>query len=277
VQDLFTQILETFGRFSLSSTLDIVIVTIVFYGVLMVVRGTRADQVLRGVILLFIFFSIMASLFHLTMVDWLLRNSPLVLLVAIPIIFQPELRRALEQVGRTSAIINHPLATLQTPLMPATIEELASAVDRLASRRYGGLLVLEGTTGLEDFVRSGVRVDAEVTSDLLVTIFFVHSPLHDGAVIIRGDRVLAAGCVLPLTDNPRAAGRGTRHRAAIGITEQTDAACIVVSEETGQISIARAGNLLTDVSRERLIRYIELFYNARTPVQEPRLVPTGGL
>jgi diadenylate cyclase len=277
VHDLFTQTLKTFERFSLSSTLDIVIVTIVIYGVLMVVRGTRADQVLRGVILLFIFFSIMANLFHLTMVDWLLRNAPVVLLVAIPIIFQPELRRALEQVGRTSAIINHPLATLQNPLVPATIEELVSAVDTLASRHYGALLVLEGTTGLEDFVRSGVRVDAEVTSDLLVTIFFVHSPLHDGAVIVRGDRVLAAGCVLPLTDNPRAAGRGTRHRAAIGITEQTDAACIVVSEETGQISIARAGNLLSDVSRERVVRYIELFYHSRTPAPEPTLVPTGGL
>jgi len=277
VQALFSQILETFGRFSLSSALDIFIITIVFYGVLMVVRGTRADQVLRGVILLFIFFSIMAAAFHLTMVDWLLRNSPVVLLVAIPIIFQPELRRALEQVGRTSAIINHPLATLQMPLLPTTIEELVTAVDRLATRHYGALLVLEGTTGLEDFVRSGVRVDAEVTADLLVTIFFVHSPLHDGAVIIRGDRVLAAGCVLPLTDNPRAVGRGTRHRAAIGITEQTDAACIVVSEETGEISIARAGNLLTNVSRDRLVRYIELFYNSRTPVVEPTLVPTGGL
>jgi diadenylate cyclase len=277
VHSLLSQILETFGRFSLSSALDILIVTVVFYGVLMVVRGTRADQVLRGVILLFIFFSIMAALFHLTMVDWLLRNSPVVLLVAIPIIFQPELRRALEQVGRTSAIINHPLATLQTPLLPATIEELATAIDRLATRRYGALLVLEGTTGLEDFVRSGVRVDAELTADLLVTIFFVHSPLHDGAVIVRGDRVLAAGCVLPLTDNPRAAGRGTRHRAAIGITEQTDAACIVVSEETGQISIARAGNLLTNVSRDRLVRYIELFYNSRTPVPAQTLVPAGGL
>jgi diadenylate cyclase len=249
---------------------------VVFYGVLMVVRGTRADQVLRGVILLFIFFSIMAALFHLTMVDWLLRNSPLVLLVAIPIIFQPELRRALEQVGRTSAIINHPLATLQTPLQSTTLEEIVAAVDRLASRHYGALLVLEGATGLEDFVRSGVRVDGDVTSDLLVTIFFVHSPLHDGAVIIRGDRVLAAGCVLPLTDNPRAAGRGTRHRAALGITEQTDAACIVVSEETGQISIARSGHLIADVSRERLARYIELFYSSRVPAAEPRLVSSGG-
>lgn len=277
MQGLLSQILETFGRFNLSSLLDIIIVTVVIYGVLMLVRGTRADQVLRGVILLFIFFSIMASVFHLTMVDWLLRNSPVVLLVAIPIVFQPELRRALEQVGRTSAIINHPLATLQTPLTPGTIEQLVGAIDRLASRHYGALLVLEGTTGLEDFVRSGVRVDAEATSDLLVTIFFVHSPLHDGAVIIRGDRVLAAGCVLPLTDNPRAAGRGTRHRAAIGITEQTDAACIVVSEETGQISIARAGNLLSDVSHDRLVRYIELFYNSRTPAPETRLVPSGGL
>jgi len=215
VNDLVSQVLSTFSRFTVSSALDIIIVTVVFYGVLMLVRGTRADQVLRGVILLFIFFSIMASLFHLTMVDWLLRNSPLVLLVAIPIIFQPELRRALEQVGRTSALINRPLATLSTPLQTSTADEIAAGVRRLAERHYGALIVLEGTTGLEDFVRSGTRIDGDVTSDLLATIFFVHAPLHDGAVIIRGDRILAAGCVLPLSDNPRAIGHGTRHRAAL--------------------------------------------------------------
>jgi diadenylate cyclase len=276
VHDLIGQTLSSFSRFTWSSALDILIVTVLFYGVLMLVRGTRADQVLRGVILLFIFFSIMAALFNLTMVDWLLRNSPVVLLVAIPIIFQPELRRALEQVGRTSALINRPLATLATPLQTSAVDEMVDAVRRLSERSYGALIVLEGTTGLEDFVRSGTRVDGEVTSDLLVTIFFVHSPLHDGAAIIRGDRVLAAGCVLPLSDNPRAVGRGTRHRAALGITEQTDAVCVVVSEETGSVSLARAGHLLTDISMEHLGRFLRAFYHAHPQLAEPRLEPVGG-
>lgn len=276
MQALFSQILDTFSRFTLSSALDIIIVTALFYGVLMVVRGTRADQVLRGVILLFIFFSIMAALFHLTMVDWLLHNSPVVLLVAIPIIFQPELRRALEQVGRTSAIINHPLATLSTPMQTSAAEEIANAVTRLAQRHYGALIVLEGTTGLQDFVQSGSRMDSLITSDLIVTVFFVNAPLHDGAMIVRGDRIVAAGCVLPLTDNPRAAGRGTRHRAAIGITEQTDAACIVVSEETGTISIARAGHLMPNLARDRLLRYLEAFYSSKVPATEAELSPAVG-
>lgn len=273
MHDLFSHVHTSFDRFTPNSALDIVIVTLLFYSVLMLVRGTRADQVLRGVILLFIFFSLAAAAFHLTMVDWLLRNSPIVLLVAIPIIFQPELRRALEQVGRTSAIINHPIATLSTPISTSSCDELVAAVRRLAERHYGALIVLEGTTGLEDFVRSGVRVDGDVTNDLLVTIFFVHSPLHDGAVIIRGDRVLAAGCVLPLSDGPEALGYGTRHRAAIGITEQTDAACLVVSEETGTVSLARNGHITSDVNYEHLSRFIQAFF--RTHVGEPRLVAAG--
>ena len=273
---LINQILDALARFTLSSALDIIIVSLLFYGVLMVVRGTRADQVLRGVIVLFIFFTIMAASFHLTMVDWLVRNSPVVLLVAIPIIFQPELRRALEQVGRTSAIINHPLATLSTPLQPSTSDEIVDAVTRLSQRHYGALIVLEGTTGLQDFVQSGVRMDSVVSSDLIVTVFFVNGPLHDGAMIVRGERIVAAGCVLPLTDNPRAAGRGTRHRAAIGITEQTDSACIVVSEESGTISVARAGHLMTNLSRDRLHRYLEAFYSAKAPSNEPELAAVAG-
>lgn len=274
MHDLVSRVLSIFSHFTLSSALDIAIVTLLFFGVLMLVRGTRADQVLRGVLLLFIFFSLMAAAFHLTMVDWLLRNSPVVLLVAIPIIFQPELRRALEQVGRTSAIINHPLATFSAPLQASACDEIVDAVQQLVERRYGALIVLEGTTGLEDFVRSGVRVDGDVTSDLLLTIFFVHTPLHDGAVIIRGDRILAAGCVLPLSDNPRAAGLGTRHRAALGITEQTDAACIVVSEETGTVAIARGGHLTRNVRIERLGQYIQAFY--RTESAEARMLVAEG-
>ncbi len=273
MHDLISHVLTTFSHFTLSSALDVAIVTLLFFGVLMLVRDTRADQVLRGMIVLFIFFSLMASAFHLTMVDWLLRNSPLVLLVAIPIIFQPELRRALEQVGRTSAIINHPLATFSAPSQASACDEIVDAVQQLVERGYGALIVLEGTTGLEDFVRSGVRVDGDVSSDLLLTIFFVHTPLHDGAVIVRGDRILAAGCVLPLSDDPRAAGLGTRHRAALGITEQTDAACIVVSEETGGISIARAGHLTRNVRVERLAQYIQTFYRAES--SEAQLLAAG--
>lgn len=279
MSDLFSQIQSAFSHFTASSAIDIAIVTLLFYGVLMLVRGTRADQVLRGVIVLFIFFSIMASLFHLTMVDWLLRNSPLVLLVAIPIIFQPELRRALEQVGRTSAIINHPIATLSTPLQPLSVEELVDAVRRLCERHYGALITVEGNTGLEDFVRSGERIDGVLTSDLLVNIFFPNAPLHDGAVIVRGDRVLAAGCVLPLSENPMSAGRGTRHRAALGITEQTDATCIIVSEETGTVSVARAGNLIGGVSLQRLTSYLETWYRTHArpteDVPDPGFVPVG--
>jgi diadenylate cyclase len=275
VAELIAQIVSAFSHFTPSSALDIAIVTLLFYGILMLVRGTRADQVLRGIILLFIFFSIAAAVFHLTMVDWLLSNSPLVLLVALPIIFQPELRRALEQVGRTSALINRPLATLATPLQPSSSEEVVDAVVRLAERQYGALIVLEGNTGLEDFVRSGTRVDGEVTSDLLVSIFFPHSPLHDGAVIVRGDRLVAAGCVLPLSDNPAALGHGTRHRAAVGITEQTDAACIVVSEETGVVSLARAGHLSENIAIERLSRFLEAFYHTHAQPSTPQIRPWG--
>jgi len=266
VHDLFSHVHSSFDRFTFSSALDILIVTVLFYSVLMLVRVTMADQVLRGVILLFIFFSLVAAAFQLTMVNWLLHNSPLVLLVAIPIIFQPELRRALEQVGRTSAIINHPIATLSTPMSTSSCDELVKAVRRLAERHYGALIVLEGTTGLEDFVRSGVRVDGDVTSDLLVTIFFLHSPLHDGAVIVQKDRIAAAACFLPLSMNPVLSTQlGTRHRAAIGITEETDAIAVVISEESGAISLASAGNIERELSVEELRRRLSQLLRRYVP------------
>jgi diadenylate cyclase len=258
---LFHTIFSTFSRFGVSSAVDIVIVGLIFYGLLMLVRGTRADQILRGLIVVFIVLALATSVFHLTMVDWLLRNSPLVLLVALPIIFQPELRRALEQVGRTSAIVNHPLAVFVTPGMRTTaVDELVEAARRLVEKRYGALIAVEAVTGLEEYVRSGVRVDADISADLLVNIFFPNAPLHDGAVIVRDDRVLAAGCLLPLSENLRARDLGTRHKAAVGVTEQTDAVCIAISEETGTISIARSGHLTHDITPERLHRFLSAFY-----------------
>lgn len=267
---LLHTIFSTFARFGVSSLVDIVIVGLIFYGLLMLVRGTRADQILRGLIVVFIVLALATSVFHLTMVDWLLQNSPLVLLVALPIIFQPELRRALEQVGRSSAIMNHPLAVFGAPQVRTTaVDELVTASQRLAERRYGGLIVVEGVTGLEEYVRSGVRVDAAVSADLLVNIFFPNSPLHDGAVIVREDRLLAAGCVLPLSDNLRSRALGTRHKAAVGVTELTDAMCVAVSEETGTTSIARAGHLMGDVSAERLGRFLTAFYHRQAAESQP--------
>jgi diadenylate cyclase len=267
---LLHTIFSTFSRFGVASAVDVIIVGLIFYGLLMLVRGTRADQILRGLIVVFIVLAVATSVFHLTMVDWLLRNSPLVLLVALPIIFQPELRRALEQVGRSSAIVNHPLSVFVPPSMrTTTVDELVDAARRLGERRYGALIAIEGVTGLEEFVRSGRRVDADISADLLVNIFFPNSPLHDGAAILREDRILAAGCVLPLSDSVQARELGTRHRAALGVTEQTDAMCIAISEETGTISIARSGNLMRDVSPDRLHRFLTAFYHrqmAEAPV-----------
>jgi diadenylate cyclase len=264
-------ILSTFSRFTVSSAVDIAIVGLIFYGLLMLVRGTRADQILRGLIILFIVLAVATSIFHLTMVNWLLDNSPLVLLVALPIIFQPELRRALEQVGRSSSIVNHPLAVFNAQTSPTTpVDEIIRSCRRLMEHRYGALIVIEGVTGLQDFVRSGISVDAGISADLIVNIFFPNAPLHDGAMIIRGDRVLAAGCVLPLTENQARSSLGTRHRAAIGITETTDAVSIVVSEETGHISIARHGRL-NDVSIERLGRFLTGLYG-RQEAEGPELV-----
>lgn len=258
---LLHTIVSTFSRFGVASAVDIVIVGLIFYGLLMLVRGTRADQILRGLIVVFIVLAVATSIFHLTMVDWLLRNSPLVLLVALPIIFQPELRRALEQVGRSSAIVNHPLSVFVAPTMRTTaVEELVAACRRLVDRRYGALIAVEGVTGLEEYVRSGVRVDADISTDLLVNIFFPNSPLHDGAAVLREDRILAAGCVLPLSDDLQSRELGTRHRAALGVTELTDAMCIAISEETGTISIARSGNLMRDVSPDRLQRFLTAYF-----------------
>jgi len=197
----------------------------------------------------------------LTVVNWLLRNSLPALLVAIPIIFQPELRRILEQLGRTSTIIQRPLTALGTtqshnPLR--TIEQLCEATVRLSERSYGGLIAIERQTGLNDFIVRGEPVDAQVSASLLLNIFFPNAPLHDGAVIIRGDRLVAAGCFLPLSDNTISADRhvGTRHRAAVGLSEQTDAVIVVVSEESGIVSVARAGRLSVPIDDEERLRRV---------------------
>ena len=191
--------------------------------------------------------------------NWLLRNSLPMVFVAIPVIFQPELRRALERVGRSAPLFNRRGDTTRTQ---SVISEVIKTVDFLSQRRVGALMVFQGVTGLADIVDRGVRIDGEISFELLSTIFFPNTPLHDGAVVVRGGQVVAASCVLPLTDRELSDSQlGTRHRAAIGISEQSDALVVVVSEETGRLSVARNGRIVRlDTNRLRTI--LTDFYSA---------------
>ena len=232
---------------------DILLVTLIFYGLLVLIRGTQADQVVRGALILLLASAAVGSVFRLTIFNWLLQSTIPALLIAIPVIFQPELRRALEQLGRTGNIINYPLHLHISSSVEKLAEELARAAALLAERAYGGLIVIERSTGLEDLIQTGTRIDGTVTAELLLQIFYKGSPLHDGAVVIRGDRIVAARCLLPLTDDVDLDPQlGTRHRAALGVTENTDAVCIVVSEETSAISLANHGHLVRHLNDQKL-------------------------
>ncbi len=257
-----SDVLWTFSRFNELSLIDILLVALFFYWLLVLIQGTQAVQLLRGIIIIVLLSVLMTSIFRLTAFSWLIRNSIPALLIAIPVIFQPELRRALERVGRTGFLINR---SPQQTVVEQTINQICAACQRLAERRHGALIVLEGETGLQKHVDTGVKLDALVTSELLLTIFFPNTALHDGAVIIREDRVLAAACILPLSEDSLADRHlGLRHRAAIGVTEQSDAIAITVSEETGTISIARNGRMIRHLDEKRLYKVLKAFYPSWT-------------
>jgi uncharacterized protein (TIGR00159 family) len=238
------------------SIIDILVVTIIIYWVLWVAQGTRATQVLRGAAILLIFAYVLASSLSLTTLNWVLERLWPALFVAIPVIFQPEIRRALEQIGHTGAWLRQIPAT-DAAVTERMVDEVVRAAAQLARLRFGALMVIERETGLQDYADRGVPIDAYLTRQLLINIFYPNSPLHDAAVLIRGDRVVAASVVLPLTDNVSAEGQlGTRHRAAIGVTEDSDALAVIVSEETGQISVAHNGRLIRNLDQDRLRRVL---------------------
>jgi diadenylate cyclase len=268
----FLQLL--FGHLSWVDAFDILIVTLIFYSILMLVRGTRADQILQGLAIVLVAGMLISSVFHLTLLNWLLRYSIPVALIALPVIFQPELRRLLEYLGRSSKVMNLPRASFSRGT-ERTVDEICQATSRLKDRRQpGALICIERNTGLEDYAASGVRMDALVSAELLLTVFYPNSPLHDGAVIIRGDRLIAAAVLLPLSDAQSAyADMGTRHRAALGLSEQTDALAIIISEETGMVSLAEHGRLIRNVSEERLRR---LLLSLRSPGRRMRRAAISG-
>jgi diadenylate cyclase len=237
--------------------LDVLLVSLIFYGVLLLFRGTQAVQLIRGILVIVLVTAVVNQTIQFTAFSWLISNSAAVVLIAIPVIFQPELRRALERVGRTAPLL---VRRADNTVTQQVVNEVTKAVEQLSERRIGALIVFEGATGLGEYVDRGVAVDAEVTSELLTTIFFPNTALHDGAVIISSDRVAAASCVLPLTQRELVdSTMGTRHRAAIGVTEQADALSVVVSEETGAISVARNGRILR-IDSGRLRTLLSDFY-----------------
>jgi len=238
----------------LVDVVDILLVGYLTYEALQFVRGTRAVSLIRG--LIFILVLVWATSWLPTF-HWLLSQLILPGVIAILVIFQPELRMTLERLGRGGPL-RRALTGLGTEEARRMIREVASAAEELAQRRIGALMAVERETGLEDVARSGMRLDATISAELLHSLFIPSSPLHDGGVVIRGDEVVAAGCVLPQSDAPHLrVSTGLRHRAAVGLTERTDAVVVVVSEETGTVSLAVDGVLVRDLDRVRLTERLQ--------------------
>lgn len=236
---------------------DILLVTLLFYGLLRLLRGTGAVQVLRGMLVLALAIALVTTVLNLTAFNWLLRVATPALLIAIPVIFQPELRRALERLGRSTPWLGR---GGPPPQNARVIDEIVQAVRVLSDRRHGALIVLEGETGLQEYRENGVPIDGLVSSQLLLTIFHPGTALHDGAVFVRGSTLLTAAAVLPLTSRQLLdTSLGTRHRAAIGITEESDALALVVSEETGTISVARNGRMVRKLDETQLRKILRAF------------------
>ena len=231
---------------------DILVVALIIYWLLWVAQGTRATQLIRGIVTLLAVVFLVGTTFQLTALNWVLAQTWPVLLISLPVIFQPEIRRALEQLGQTRSLLPQ-LLPRPDEMTGRTVDELVKAATQLARHRYGALIVLEQETGLQNYVERGVPIDGLLTRQLLINLFYPNSPLHDGAAVVRDGRIVAASVVLPLSDNTAATSQlGTRHRAALGITEQSDAIAVVVSEETGQISVAENGRLIRNLDAERL-------------------------
>ncbi len=255
--EFFNEILFIFQRINWLSALDLILVTLIFFVVLMLLRDTQATVLLRGVIVLVILLAFLTQFINLPAFSWLIQTTLPALLLAIPVIFAPEIRRGLERLGRASSsnLFRRNLASDEE--IKNTMHTISLACARLSARRHGALIVMERFNSLQEYIDTGVFMDALVTPELLLQIFYPNSPLHDGAVIIVGNRIMAGACVMPLSASGilnRSPERqmGLRHRAALGTSEASDAIVIVVSEETGSISVAQSGRLIRGLDSDRL-------------------------
>jgi diadenylate cyclase len=248
------------------------LVTLIFFGLLYSLRDTQAMALLRGMILLAVALILLTSLVELPAFSWFAQNSLPALIISVPVIFAPEIRRALERLGRAGVVWQSPLKPEDIPL-EQTIHALVSAAARLSARQHGALIVLQRLDNLEDYIRTGVQLNARVTPEILLQIFYPNTPLHDGGVIIVGSKIAAASCVMPLSASGvlnRTPERqmGLRHRAALGTSEASDAIAVVVSEETGGISVAHAGRMLRRLDPERLENILTAFFRPQEESQK---------
>lgn len=247
---LLGSILISIRNISPLSVVDILVVTYLFYKCYMLIKETRAEQLLKGILLIVLILPI-SLLLQLKMLYWILDKTITIGVLSIIIIFQPEIRKALEHIGRNAFADRHIFE--DDVIVDKIISEITVAAENLSAASTGALIVIEQSTGLGDIIGTGVKLDAIVSTAILENVFVVNTPLHDGATIIRNDRIIAAGCFLPLTEENRVNKQiGTRHRAAIGLSEVSDALVIVVSEETGNISLAVNGRLTRNYDKERL-------------------------
>ncbi len=268
--NFLNNVLFIFERLNWLSVLDILLVTLIFFAVLYSLRDTQAMVLLRGVIFLVVALVLLTTLVELPAFSWLVQNSLPALLISIPVIFAPEIRRALERLGRAGTVNILPTAIHPPEVdMQKVIHAIVEAAARLSARQHGALIVIQRRDSLEQYIETGVQMRAHVTPELLLQIFYPDTPLHDGAVIIADGRVVAAACVMPLSASGvlnRTPERqmGLRHRAALGVSEVSDAVSVVVSEQSGAISISHAGRMIRRVDPERLENILTAFFRPGT-------------
>ncbi|MEG0750950.1 MAG: diadenylate cyclase CdaA [Oscillospiraceae bacterium] len=255
---------------------DILLVAYLIYQLITLVRRTRAAQLLRGIVVLLIAFFLSRELGLKTM-KFLLENVLSFGLLALVVVFQPELRRALEQVGRSKisafSLFSGRMSSEESSSWNDACVQIADSCEKMAKEKTGALIVIERQTVLDEVIRTGIRLDSDVTAELLETIFYKGSPLHDGAVIVRDARIIAAGCLLPVSQNTRISkDMGTRHRAALGMTENSDAISVVVSEENGIVSVANDGVIARRLDRANLFRVLK---SELVPTKEEENVEKG--
>lgn len=255
------EVLDLFMNINIRDIIDMIIVAFVFYKLYMLIRQTRAEQLIKGILVLLIATQVSGwQQLHVT--NWILKNTMTVGVIALLIVFQPELRRALEYIGRTG-FLTKSIKDIEEEEIKSTVGELVEAVDFLSKHKIGALIIIERETGLSEVVETGTQINGNISGELLINTFIPNTPLHDGAVVIRKGQILAAGCLLPLSDNPNISrALGTRHRAGIGITEKSDSMAIIVSEETGDISVAEDGKIKRFLSTENLSQILLQSYRA---------------
>ena len=251
------QLVEVFHHLGPVEIIDVAVVAVILYQLLRLLRGTQGIQILVGLILLAVI-GILSTTFNLILLSWLFRNASFFIIIAVIVMFQPELRRAFDQLGRIGHI-GRPLSRYNTRQYSQAISEAIRATERLSMKKTGALIAFEREVGLEDYAATGVRINGEISAEMLQSIFYPNSPLHDGAVIVRGNRIVAAGCLLPLPEEGTVKERlGTRHRAALGLSLASDALVLVVSEETGNISVIEEGKISKNLDADDLRRRIAL-------------------